>query len=71
MFGKMSRMKSSEMYKYSVYFGMGATALVVINELSSLINNRVEFNCVYCIPGLVGALVFHSIVSNVRWMSKK
>lgn len=58
MFGKMSRMKSSEMYKYTVYCGMGATALVVINELSSLINNGVEFNCLYCLPSLVGALVF-------------
>lgn len=71
MFGKMSRMKSSELYRYTAYFGTGATAIVLINEFTKIVDTNPQINCLYCLPSLVGCLLFYAIVSNARWMSRK
>lgn len=67
----MSRMKTSEVYKYTSYLGIGVVATVAINELSNIVTIPTELNCLYCLPSLIGAFVFYAIISNARWMSKK
>ena len=67
----MSRMKTSEVYKYTGYLGLGVFAAVTLNELANIVTIPTELNCLYCVPSLVGVFVFYAITSNARWMSGK